>query len=630
VKVGRERAVLLCVLALAMIGCGFNLIAEPSPGLQATKHEQVLALLHVLCTTALVLALLLGPGVLWRALGEGRRPSLGFLPLPGLGLLIAIAGLAWALSNAVEPRIVCLAVSLPILAAMFAGLLRCGPGDIFDREERRCLLVVGCVLGLAISRALWSLGPEGELYEGMVSRTLEVGDRPDSRISFIVPQMVAHGAGPYSPIGSYSYSPYNFSSRGPLSGLASTPIVLASGGHPPAKHPEEPWAPFDWHGFMAYRIAMMAFACTAFFSLWDLIRRLGGTAAAGFGLLLAATTPFLVHEVWFTWPKLLAASFVLLAAICVIERRPLFAGLLAGAGYLMHPVALLSLPALALIALWPLRGARWNRPRIKQAALLGAGAAVFLVAWRLINGSHYQQSEFINYFTQAWPLVHPTLGQLLEYRLESLGNTLVPFMLLATSSASPSINVFGGSSPPVVHFFFQYWDTLPFGLSIVFFPLLLLGLWRAWRRWRWPVLATVVVPLAIFTVYWGASSTGMLREGLQVWTLTVLVALACEQAARGFSWLRSRPIRGLLALRALEVLALATVPAFATQHEVISGNFKLTDAVAVLGLFAFGTALAALVWSWDANPAPRENVRRATARPSGNPAVALQRGSPPD
>jgi hypothetical protein len=96
---------------------------------------------------------------------------------------------------------------------------------------------------------------------------------------------------------------------------------------------------------------MMAFACTVFLSLWTLTRRLAGTPAAYLALLLAATTPFLVHEVWFTWPKLLAASFVLLAAACIIERRPVAGGLLAGIGYLAHPMALLSYPALGLLAL---------------------------------------------------------------------------------------------------------------------------------------------------------------------------------------------------------------------------------------------------------------------------------------
>ena len=66
---------------------------------------------------------------------------------------------------------------------------------------------------------------------------------------------------------------------------------------------------------------MMAFACTAFLSTWTLTLRLAGRGAARFAVLLAATTLFLVHEVWFTWPKMLAASFVVLAAVAVLGRR---------------------------------------------------------------------------------------------------------------------------------------------------------------------------------------------------------------------------------------------------------------------------------------------------------------------
>ena len=102
---------------------------------------------------------------------------------------------------------------------------------------------------------------------------------------------------------------------------------------------------------MAYRLAMMSFAAIAFLALWDLVRRLAGRRGAYFAVLLAATTPFLVHEVWFTWPKMVAAAMVLLAAICVIQRRPLQGGLLVGFGYLMHPGALLAVPTLGLIAL---------------------------------------------------------------------------------------------------------------------------------------------------------------------------------------------------------------------------------------------------------------------------------------
>ena len=34
------------------------------------------------------------------------------------------------------------------------------------------LLIVSLALGLAIGRSLWSLGPEGELFEGTISHTI--------------------------------------------------------------------------------------------------------------------------------------------------------------------------------------------------------------------------------------------------------------------------------------------------------------------------------------------------------------------------------------------------------------------------------------------------------------------------
>lgn len=607
VALNRERIALLAVLALGLLGCLLGLFAEPAAA-PHDKAEKVLDLVRILCTVALALSLLLGPGVAWRALSASERPlSLGFLPLPGLALMIAGGGLVWALAGSVDPRTVCFALFAPLLGLLLGILLWAGPGEIFDGEERRVLLVVGCVLGLAVGRALWSLGPEGELYAGTISRTLEVGDRSDSRISFHVTQLVATGEGPYGPLATTLLSPYNFSSRGPLPGLGASPVVLLSGGRPPAGFPDQPWLPFDPEGFMAYRLAMMSFAAVAFLALWDLVRRLAGRAGGYLAVLLAATTPFLVHEVWFTWPKMLAAAMVLLAAICVIYRRPLRAGLLAGFGYLMHPGALLMAPTLGLIALWPLRGALWKRPRIKQALLLVAGVAVFLLAWRLVNGGHYDQSGFLDYFEQTGPGGVPGFGTAwLESRAASLGNTVVPLLLPLANAHNVSINVVEGNSPAVVHFFFQYWNTLPFGVAIVFFPLLGVGLWRAGRRWPWPVLAAVVAPFVLFTVYWGSFDSGMMREGLQTWTLVLFAAIACEQAASGFGWLRSTPVRVLLTLRVVEILAMAMVPTVATRSELISPGFELTDAVAVAAMLGFGAALGVLVWR--AAPPAAESV----------------------
>ena len=612
-KLDPERIALLVVVALALVGCALGLLAEPAIAPHHTG-QQALDLVRVLCTVALTLSLLLGPGVAWRAVrADHRALSLGFLPLPGLAVMIAGGVLMWARPDNLGPRIISYAIFVPVLGLLLGTLLWARPQTLFGRQERLVLLVVGCVLGLAIGRSLWSLGPDGELYAGTISRTLEVGDRSDSRISFEIPQLVANGDSPYSRLATSLFSPYSFSSRGPLPGLAASPVVLLAGGRPPAHRPDDLWSPFDREGFMAYRLAMMTFAAIAFLALWDLVRRLAGREGAYFAVLLAATTPFLVHEVWFTWPKMLASALVLLGAIRILRRHSLQAGLLSGFGYLMHPGALLAVPTLGLIALWPLRGAQWNRPRIRQGLSLATGLAVLLIAWRLVNGAHYDQAGFLDYFAQTGPGGVPGFGAAwLASRLESLGNTVVPLLLPLADAHNASINVVRGDSPPVVHFFFQYWNTLPFGFAIIFLPLLVVGLWRAGRRWPWPVTACVIVPFALFTVYMGSDTSGLMRDGLQAWALTLCAVIACEQAASGFGWLRSMPIRAILALRVVEIIAMAMVPTLATRHALISVDFALTDAFAVALMLVCGAALGALVWK--AAPAPSPTRRDAVAR----------------
>jgi hypothetical protein len=610
-----ERAALLGLWGFAVLACVLGLAA--APGTHEGLAGRAVDVAHLAGTTALAITLVLGPGIVLRA-QRGVRLGLGFLPLPGLGLLVVTALVAWALADVVEPWLVCLLVLGPVLAWMPLGVLRAGATELLEPEERRALLMVGCVLGLAVAKALWSISPVGELFAGTISRTLEVGGRSDSRIPFHVVQLVANGTGPFSELGASYFSPFDFSSRGPLAGLASAPIVLSAGGRPPTTMPDQPWTPFDPQGFMAFRIAVMTFACTAFLSLWTLIRSLGGQRAARFGLLLAATTPFLVHEVWFTWPKLLAASFVLLAAVSLIAGHPLRAGLLAGIGYLVHPGALLFIPVLCAIALWPLVGARLRVPRLKPAALVLVGALICLVAWRLVNGSHYTQSDFFDYLTLAGYGEPATFENWLSSRLESVRNTLVPLTPFFLTDDLDT-NVVRDTSPKVIYFFFQYWIALPFGIGIVFFPLLLVGIWKAARRWTWAVFVTIVVPLLAFGIYWPFRE-GLLRENLQAWVLALIAVIALEQRQEGFAWLRSRLIRAVLALRAMEVLAVAVVPVFATSHLayascpqldcIIHPQFEATDALALIAMFAFSGALAA--FAWFERPPPPAPARSTT------------------
>jgi hypothetical protein len=109
---------------------------------------------------------------------------------------------------------------------------------------------VSALVALAvIAKSAYSVGPQGELFRGTVSRNLEMSDRIDSRFSFYVVQAAAHHQGPASPTTEKFFAPWTFFSRGPLAGLLTTPIVMATNGQPPTTLPENRWSPYDVTGF---------------------------------------------------------------------------------------------------------------------------------------------------------------------------------------------------------------------------------------------------------------------------------------------------------------------------------------------------------------------------------------------
>jgi hypothetical protein len=598
--VSGERLAMLGLCALAALACVLGAAAPPAAGYQPSAGAELLDVVRVVSTAGLAVTLMLGPGLAWRALG-GPPVGLGFLAVPGLAILATIGGLAWALAGSIEPETFAFACCAPLLGLLFGVLVAGGPDDLLDREEQRVLLIVSLALILTIAKSLWSVGPAGEWFAGTISRTLNPEGRPDSNISYHVVQLIAHDAHPYGAAANAFFSPYNFSSRGPWPGMASAPVIFLSGGRPPLTPPEQPWSPFDAQGFMAYRIAMIAFSCSVFLALWDLVRRLGGIPAARFALLLAVSTPFVFAELWYTWPKLLAVTFVLLAALLLIERKSFRSGLMVGVGFLAHPSALGGLFALGPLSLWPIRGATWKRPQILSAVLLLAGTAVAVVLWRKLNGPELRQDQFFEYLTQAGFDPHPTLLEWVKFRGHALANTVVPLYLPLADAHNSSINMYGGYSPPVVHFFFQYWTSVPFAFAIVFLPMMVHSIWRALRRWTWAVTATVLIPFVAFSIYWGSNTSGLLREGMQFWVLGVIAVIALQQGADGFPWFRSVPARIVLTLRAFEVLALAVGATLGTQgFDPLGAGYRPLDACTFLTIVLASALIGRQVWSGTA------------------------------
>jgi hypothetical protein len=599
---------MLALLAGAALGCLVGLWKPPTTASHTTNKQQLLDIVRLTLTTCLAVTMVMGPGIAVRAL-SGRAIRLAFLPLFGIGVLLVAGCLAWCLHGVMTTQTASFMVVGPVLGLMLGILLAAGDEEFLTAEERRTLLLVGIPVGLAIARSFLYYGPIGELNAGEISRNLVTEPRPDSHTSFVVAEMVAHGTHPYGAEGSPLFLPYMFSSRGPLSGIASAPIMLISGGRPILGVPNQIWEPFDPEGFMAYRVAMIVMSGTALLSLWQLVRALAGRRAARLAVVLGMSTPFVYAELVFTWPKLLAASMILLGALWLFERKPVRAGISVGVGYLFHPGAVLGYFALGPLALWPLRGAKLKRPQIKTLVLMAIGTGVFVVAWLIANSGHNTQEGFKAYLEEAGANYHPSIGEWISYRATSLADTIVPLYLPIFQGHNPSINTFFGISPGVAHFFFQYWTGVPFGFAILFFPVLLVSLWRFAKRYPWPFFAVVLFPFLAFWIYWGNGSSGFPREGMQAWILAIVAVLAVEQAAEHFSWLRSRVIRAILVLRGFEVFAAALGATIGTRGlALISAPYPISDTFAAIGIVLFTLLMMFAIW--------RETAPGSMLRPS--------------
>jgi hypothetical protein len=167
---------------------------------------------------------------------------------------------------------------------------------------------------------------------------------------------------------------YTLASRTPLFNL-TTAFVMSLAGH-------------DFTSFqMASVLTNIAFVAAVYLLLRDLF----GPRAARMAVLLAPLNLWMLHNAWYTWPKMLAAYYVLLALHFYIQsvrsraddpRKASvqfccfgIAGLL---GFMTHQVSLVYvLPLLthAAVLAWMDKAAR---PRLLELAAL-AGAIVFLV-----------------------------------------------------------------------------------------------------------------------------------------------------------------------------------------------------------------------------------------------------------
>jgi hypothetical protein len=579
--------------------------------------------------SAAALCFVLGPGfALRRFVGPGSLlNNLAFIWVPGALYLAAVGTIAWLLEFAVEPQVAATVLLVPVPLLLIWSTRLSVDGTV-RRDEWPVLLLVILLLAIGLGRATWSQGPVGELYAGTASRTLDATNRPDSRIQYNVVLLVENGLAPYGQISKGLFAPYNFYARGPIPGLGAAPVVLAGGATPQIRLPghkvtasaieaalaRETWEPFDAQGFATYRILLMLLGATCVLGAYGLVRRFLRPRAALAGAVLVAMSPFIVHEVYFTWTKLYAASFAIVALVALLERRPFVAGLLLGLAYLAHPSALIAAPALLLVwasLLW--RGApglypegtasaipRWSAKWARDSAWMVLGLLIIYGSWKIANSGH-TTDFFSSYLFSADGRRPVAFGTWVGTRVHSLANTLVPFRLYVADGDSVWINAFGARSPGVIRFSSLYTATLPFAVGILYFPVFLYGLARFARRAAGLFVAAVVAPFVGFLIYWGANTTGLIREGLQFpFVVALLAAFVGHSVVRPHHrW--DRVVRIAATARAVEVVFMVMIPTIATMSLLGGRLFVATDVLAIFLMIGGVLGLAWLTW-WAFGP----------------------------
>ena len=475
---------------------------------------QIWSVFQLICATCLIASVVFGPGLLW----FGRKPrafgALAFALLVGPLVLAGLGVACWFLGGALSPSTV--ARSGIALLLVGIGITAWGrrAGADLRWEVRALLAACGLLVGFAVAKANISFGPRGELFRDRVSRTLSASYHSDSQISFHTVQAIAHHLAPDAPQTRLYFAPWRFGSRGPLAGLMAAPLVLVSGAKVPFDHPTHPWRPFDREGFAVYRIACIALATLAAWAVFAVVADLSSAAWGLFAAALAMLAPFFVHEVYFSWPKLIAGALAVVSFWAAHRRRPFVAGVLVALGYLYHPLAALSAPFVGLWVLGPRpEGSGWRRG--VAAMRFALGALVLVVPWQIIGrlqaDDSAHQDVFVAYFLFA-DGAHATWPTWWQSRWDNFANTFLPGYLLTANPAHDSLNSPYERSDRWVQASFLWWNTLPFALGGPAFVLSVAAFWDGCRRALRVTLITLIAPAVFMIAYWGIAPTGLMRQ----------------------------------------------------------------------------------------------------------------------
>lgn len=526
-------------------------------------------------------------------------PRFRLTPGTAFGLTIAATIVAWATTGLAQ-WIGWTAVAHGLAGTLWWGGLIAGGiglmiglGSALRRRKWTAVLLGGLYFAGVLSAHLGTVPDLPILGESGLNNPLRarmVASPPDNIIPFCTAIYMFHGKDGREDRAVYFGQEWAVTSRGPLLPLVITGLFVACDHHPhdPVYPADRRW-PADAEGMYIARAAAITlnglllpavFALAASFSA-------ARPGRAWLAAALLALSPFFNENMTFVWPKLIAATGVVVALLLVRREAPRTWPVVIVLAYLAHPLALLFCPALAIYE-W----ARSPDRTLSSFALTAIRRALPVIGLLLPWWIHKQwvghPDVMLGYvlgdghgFTRA-----ETIGTWSAARLANAAHTFIPGYWWFTGqpfywfddwiSGVARWAVFDGRS---------LWGQLGTVAGLVVGATLLRRATQLREEW----IAFILPTAATLLVFWGFSRDGLGRQCLEPLTATIL-AIGVAQLSLNRGWTTCLLLAGAIELTILRVGSIS-------WDTIVRPTFLWRSDLIYLGAAAVVWILLPLAWA---------------------------------
>jgi len=143
------------------------------------------------------------------------------------------------------------------------------------------------------------------------------------------------------------------------------------------------------------------------------------------------------------------------------------------------------------------------------------------------NKSFPGNANFFRYFIEAGGgTLASSFSEWWDSRVVSFMNTLIPMHLSSFYHNHPWFHGVQ-PTPRVVRNAFSFFNTLPFGVGIFYYFIMLYQLILIAIKKPFLFTGLILLQFLLFWVYWGSNILGLLPEGMHTWVVCIFLLIVC-------------------------------------------------------------------------------------------------------